>query len=126
MLIYDLVFMQFYLFSKLFKNVPGSIFRGDPALTGIMLLSTFELLNLATIWLYFDFRSITGNNLLDVILGFALFFVPNCFYFFYKSRYKNIPEKHKNNASELAGTVMMCTIAYTILTIIFFYLAHSR
>jgi hypothetical protein len=106
-------------------NIPGSIFYNTD-LDSVIILSVLEFLNITTIWLYFDFGSATGNNPLDVILGIGIFFILNYFVFLHKQRYKNLILKSKNKSQEVKTIAQLGTLAYVVLTILFFYLAISH
>lgn len=107
------------------ENVPGSIFH-NAGLDSVIILSSLEFLNIATLWLYWDFKSVTGNNSLDVLLGFGFFFILNYFYFIQNERYKNIIEASKSKPKRIKFFVQYGTLVYVALTILFFYLIHSQ
>lgn len=122
---YYFVFFQLFQLSKYIKdNIPGSIFY-DTVFDGIMLLSVFEILNIASIWLYFDITSIFNNITTDFILGLLGLFTINYFIFMYKDRYKEIIKTCDSKLSWYRIIGQAISLIYTVGTVYVFYILHS-
>jgi len=122
---YNFVFFQFYQLSAFFKNnVPGSIFYYSD-IDSVIMLSGLEFLNLASIWLYFNFGNITNMTSLDVILGFFILFGLNYLYFLHKGRYKVMIEECKRKSLKFKIIGQMITVFYVVISIFIFHKIHS-
>jgi hypothetical protein len=121
---YNYYYYKLYNFVKSIKeNIKGSALSSiefDP----IFLFSIFESLNIATLWLIFDFESITTNYNLDFLIVFLIFLSFNYLYFIKNEKYKIIIKKcrNKNINFQLVGDIV--SIIYTILSIYLFVKFH--
>ena len=121
---YNYYYYKLYNFVKSIKeNIKGSALSSiefDP----IFLFSIFESLNIATLWLIFDFESITTNYNLDFLIVFLIFLSFNYLYFIKNKKYKIIIKKcrNKNINFQLVGDIV--SIIYTILSIYLFVKFH--
>jgi hypothetical protein len=94
-------------------------------LDSIILLSVFELLNICTVWLFWDIDSLTNNYDLDTILCLLSLLGVNYSYFFFEKRYERVIHEYdgKSELKKTVGTVL--TITYVLITLYLFFSIHS-
>lgn len=122
---YKCIYFQFHQFSSFLKrNVPGSVL-GPVHHDGVIIISSLELLNISTFWLYFQIKSVTGTTTLDVILCSIVLLIINSIYFLSNKRYNHIIRTCKEKPSIYKAIGLFVTISYVFLTVFLFYLIHS-
>lgn len=124
-MIYYKLYYQFYLISRFLKNnVPGSMFY-NTGFDSIMLLSGFEFLNVASVWLILDLKSVTGNTSLDSISALTIFLIINYFLFIRRKRYLLIAKQLEKQSSNSSFSWSVITFFYVTLSIVSFFIIHS-
>jgi len=87
----------------------------------ILILSILTLLNISSIWLYFNIEPLFTTHLFDLFLGFIVVTSLYALYFESKSRYKKVLEKYKSES------FLGLSLFYSLISIgIFVYLYEIR
>jgi hypothetical protein len=79
-------FLSFFTLGYMWKN---------EFMNSIIILSTFELLNFASINRYYKIKPLIGNNLFIYIFLFVILICINYLYFKFKDRYSKIIDYYK-------------------------------
>ena len=95
-----------------------------PHVDSIILITGFELMNVATIWLLFSLSSVTGNYDLDIAIAAFAIFGLNALYILKNQRYNKIIQKYDKKKSEFMLNAVV--ILYVLCSILSFYLVHSN
>ena len=118
------IYYILYLFSLyMSKTISSSIFV-KPKFDAVFLLSSLELLNISSVWIYFSMPSLTSNTDLDVLLCSVLLLLANGLFFFKKERHDKISTRYEND-NGAKSTAKFITVVYSLLSVIIFYLIHS-
>ena len=90
-----MLYIGFYRFSKFMKGIGSNYLFVRPHVDAIFLITAFELLNVATIWLFFSLNSLTGSFDLDMAIAAFLIFGLNGLSKLRNQRYKKIILKYE-------------------------------
>jgi len=112
----NILYYQFYRFSELFNNIPGSVFQ-YPKQGGIMILSTFEMINLITLWIYLRIEPILNEALGDILIGFLILSGLNYLIFFKLQNIDWIIEKQEQLNRKTWTPSIIITFGYMITSI---------
>lgn len=118
-------YYQFYVFANFMKSIGSNYLFVKPHVDAIFLLTAFELLNLATIWLLLPFESLLGNTNLDVAVAAICIFAINAFCMLHRKRYKKVIHRFEIEKKNI-GAYRVIVIFYAIFTMLGFYFIHSR
>jgi hypothetical protein len=122
---YDLIYAQFYHFAKWLKEIPGNGFH-EPPFDAVCLMSVVEAMNVATIWILFDFKSITGYIGWDSIFCIGLFFFINWICFLRGNRYKEVIIASRKKSSDLRFGMLFGVLFYSVFSIFALFWSHSE
>ena len=122
---YDLIFAQFFLYAKWLKKIPGNGFH-EPPFDAVCLMSVVEAMNLATIWMLLDLKSVTGFIGLDSIFCVGFFFLINWFCFLRRCRYKEALVSINKKSSDLRFGMLFGVLFYSAFSLFALFWAHSE
>jgi len=116
------LYLAFYRYSLWQKENHPSGTLGSPRFDSILIFSFLTVFNFSSILKLLNVKPLLTTHLFDCFL-FLIIFISFLLYLFEKdSKYKEIVEKH-NSPSEL-GKIEILGWAYTILTLILFFVTH--
>lgn len=92
----------------------------------MLLLSFFETINVASVYLYFDLPYQTYSHKADIFFCAVIFTLLNGFYFMYKSKYLEILLECKAKPIILRNFGMAFTVIYSILSCVTFFILYAK
>ncbi len=122
---YGLIYAQFYLFAKWLKKIPGNGFHESP-FDAVCLMSAVEAVNVATIWMMFRLKTISGFIVWDLIFCLGLVFLINWFSFLRGNRYKEVIISFSRKSSDLRFGMLFGVLFYCVFSIFALFWAHSE
>jgi hypothetical protein len=105
------------------ETIPSSLFV-KPKWDAVILLSSLEFLNMASVWIYFSLSYSTGNKKLDVLIVLITLILFNGIYFVKNDRFKRFSKLYEDNP-RAKNSAKLITITYCLGSIIIFSLVHS-
>ncbi len=119
------IFYFLYRYSVERSTKGYSAHFADPKIASIMLLSSLEIMNLTTVWMFFSLPDIKSAWLFEIVVFCLVLIGVNWLYFIKSKRFVNLSSRYGGNKIAIRK-INIISRFYIILTIIVFFLVfHS-